>query len=107
MTPYKYKNGISNRLLVAKETFAPKRAKLPILVLNIDGVLGYFDEHKNYNCRERSIHALQSLSHNYKIVGFSSESKGLITRLGRYLSEHKIPFAFDAIYQIQRKPVQN
>ena len=58
MTPYKYKNGISNRLLVAKETFSPKRAKLPILVINIDGVIGYFDEQKNYLCRERSIQAL-------------------------------------------------
>lgn len=46
MTPYKYRNGISNRLLVAKETFAAKRAKLPILVINIDGVMGYFDEQK-------------------------------------------------------------
>ena len=41
---------------------------------------------------------LQSLSHNYKIVGFSSESKGIITRFGRYLSDYKTPFAFDAVY---------
>ena len=44
MTPYKYKSGVSSRLLVAKETFAAKRAKLPIMVINIDGVIGYFDE---------------------------------------------------------------
>ena len=78
MTPYKYKNGISNRLLVAKETFSAKRAKLPVMMLNIDGVLGHFDEQKNYISRERSLQMLQSLSHNYKIVGFSHESKGII-----------------------------
>ena len=55
MTPYKYRNGISTRLLVARETFTPKRAKLPILVINLDGVLGYFDESKQYYCKEKSI----------------------------------------------------
>lgn len=98
MTPHKYRNGISTRLLVGKETFQAKRAKLPILVINLDGVLGFFDESKNYQCKEKSITMLQSLSHNFKIVGFSSESKGLITRLGKMLSEFKTPFAFDAVY---------
>ena len=55
MTPHKYRNGISTRLLVGKETFSPKRAKLPILVVNLDGVLGYFDEAKAFNTRERSL----------------------------------------------------
>ena len=94
-------------MLVARETFSPKRAKLPILVLNLDGVLGYFDESKQYYCKEKAINMLQSLSHNFKIVGFSSESKGLITRFGKNLSEFKTPFAFDSVYQIQRKPTQN
>lgn len=107
MTPHKYRNGVSTRLLVAKETFAPKRAKLPVLVLNLDGVMGYFDEAKAYQCRERSLTMLQSLSHNFKVVAFSSEPKGLITRFGKALSEFKTPFAFDAVYQIQRKPTQN
>ena len=98
MTPHKYRNGISTRLLVARETFAAKRAKLPILVMNLDGVLGYFDEAKAYHCKEKYLSVLQSLSHNFKIVGFSSESKGLITRFGKCLSEYKSPFAFDAVY---------
>ena len=55
MTPHKYRNGISTRLLVAKETFAQKRAKLPILVINLDGVLGYFDESKHYYCKEKCL----------------------------------------------------
>ena len=58
MTPHKYRNGISTRLLVARETFSPKRAKLPILVLNLDGVLGYFDEAKQYYCKEKAIQML-------------------------------------------------
>ena len=83
MTRHKYRNGVSTRLLVAKETFQPKRAKLPIMILNLDGTLGFFDESKHYNCKEKSLQMLQSLSHNFKIIGFSSESKGLITRLGK------------------------
>jgi len=55
MTPHKYRNGISTRLLVAKETFAPKRAKLPVLILNIDGALGYFDEAKHYNLKDKCL----------------------------------------------------
>lgn len=100
MTPHKYRNGISTRLLVAKETFAPKRAKLPVLILNIDGALGFFDEAKHYNLKEKCLSMLQSLSHNFKIVAFSSESKGLLTRFGKCLTETKTPFAFDAMYQI-------
>ena len=103
MTPHKYRNGISTRLLVGKETFMPKRAKLPILILNIDGALGFFDEAKHYNLKEKSISILQSLSHNFKIVAFSSESKVLLTRFGKSLAEGKSPYAFDALYQIQRK----
>ena len=98
MTPHRYRNGISSRLLVAKETFQAKRAKLPIMMLNIDGVLGYFDETKGYVVKEKCLTMLQSLSNNFKIVGFSSESKGLITRFAKNLSEFKIPFAFDAVY---------
>ena len=55
MTRHKYGDSISNRLFVAKETFNPKRLKLPVLVLNIDGVLGYFDEAKTYIFREKSL----------------------------------------------------
>lgn len=55
MTKHRYRDNISNRLLVARETFSQKRLKLPILVLNIDGVLGYFDEAKTYIFREKSM----------------------------------------------------
>ena len=98
MTPHKYRNGVSTRLLVARETFIAKRAKLPILVINLDGVLGYFDEYKSYVVKEKCLQMMQGLSHNYKIVGFSCESKGIISRFGRNLADYKIPFAFDAVY---------
>ena len=55
MTRHKYRDNISNRLFVAKETFSAKRIKLPIIVMNLDGVLGYFDEAKTYVFRERSL----------------------------------------------------
>jgi len=107
MTPHKYRNGVSTRILVAKETFAPKRAKLPVLVFNLDGVFGYFDESKGYICREKHLQMLQSLSNNFKIVGFSNEPKGIIKRFGQNLSDLKTPFTFDSLYQLQRKPTQN
>jgi hypothetical protein len=44
MTAYKYKEGISTRLLVAKETLTNRRVNLPILIINLDGIIGYFDE---------------------------------------------------------------
>ena len=72
MTRHKYRDNISNRLHVARETFNPKRLKLPILVINLDGVLGYFDEAKTYIFRERSLHMMQSLSHNFRIIGYCS-----------------------------------
>lgn len=78
MTPRKYRDGVSSRVLVAKETFSAKRAKLPILVVNLDGVLGYWDEAKTYNMRDKSLGLLISLSHNFRIVGYSSETKTLL-----------------------------
>jgi len=45
MTARKYQEGISTRLLVARETLKSSyRAKLPIIIVNLDGVTGYFDE---------------------------------------------------------------
>ena len=47
MTARKYKEGISTRLMVARETINnTSRQKLPILIVNLDGVIGYFDEQK-------------------------------------------------------------
>ena len=100
MTRHKYRDNISNRLFVAKETFTPKRLKLPILVLNLDGVLGYFDECKTYILREKSLQLLHSLSHNYRIVAYSHEPSYILKKLIKVMSEYHRPFIFDAVYYI-------
>ena len=106
MTPRRYRDGVSTRILVAKETFGPKRVKLPVLLLNLDGGLGYWDEAKTYVFKERGLGQLISLSHNFRIVGYSAEPKSLIKRLGHTMAEYSRPFCFDAVYQIARKPHQ-
>jgi hypothetical protein len=103
MTPFLYRNGVSMRLLVSKETFMKKRSKLPILIINIDGALGYFDESKVYTFKDRSLQHLHSLSHNFRIVGFSQENKSLVRRLCKQLTEYSRPFCFDAVYLLHRK----
>jgi len=35
--------GVSKRILVAKETLTPQRAKLPVLIIDLDGTIGFFD----------------------------------------------------------------
>lgn len=62
MTPRKYKDGFSIRLFVAKETLKPSRMKLPVLLINLDGVIGYFDETKGYHYNNKSIVLLCQLS---------------------------------------------
>jgi hypothetical protein len=45
MTAFKYREGESTRILVAKEMLKNKsRNKMPILIINLDGVIGYWDE---------------------------------------------------------------
>ena len=88
------------RILVSKETFLKKRAKLPLLIMNLDGGLGHFDEAKVYTFREKSLYHLQSLSHNFRIVAYSMESKALIRRMCRQLCEYQKPFCFDAVYHL-------
>ena len=44
MTAHKYGDGESRRLLVARETLKQTRNKLPIVIITVDGVIGYWDE---------------------------------------------------------------
>lgn len=56
MTARKYVEGGSIRLMVAKETLNSKaRQKLPIIVINLNGTIGFFDEQRHYNTRLSSI----------------------------------------------------
>ena len=52
MTARKYREGLSTRLMVAKETLTSRqRQKLPILIINLNGVTGYLDESRIYHIK--------------------------------------------------------
>lgn len=73
LTSSKYREGISQRLFVAKDTFSQKRSKLPIAIISLDGVFGYFDENKAYNLKEKSLYYLLTISHSFRVVAYSQE----------------------------------
>jgi hypothetical protein len=83
MTAPKYKMGLSRRVLVAQETLVNKqRQKLPVLILNLDGVVGHWDESKTYHIRYKTLIYLTAISCNFRVVAFStSQTKGIVTRL--------------------------
>jgi hypothetical protein len=58
---------------VAKETLNKNRAIKPLLIVHIEGTLGFYDENKFFYLRERSLTLLSALSHNFRIVGVSME----------------------------------
>ena len=56
---------------------------MPVLVINIDGVLGFWDDQsKNYFVlRHKIIDSLINLSYDFRIVAVSSKKKKLICKL--------------------------
>ena len=106
MTAYKY--GDSQRLMVARETLKSKtRQKLPLIVVMLDGVAGYWDEQKVYWVKSSVIQYLVALSTNYRVVGVAiGQSKKCVKKLCSQLAEKgpdRQPFVFDAVYLL-RKP---
>lgn len=83
MAGYKYREGQSTRLMVAKETLRSKtRQKLPIIVIMIDGVIGFWDELKIFHIRSGVINQLITLSNNFRIVAVASgQTKRSVKRL--------------------------
>lgn len=80
MTNHKYKEGISKRILVAKEVY--HRTHLPVIVINLDGVIGYFDQCYNYHMKQADLIQIISLSNNFRIVAFAiNTSKNMVKRL--------------------------
>jgi hypothetical protein len=71
MTGHKYKEGLSKRILVAKEALSKTRMTLPVLILDLDGVVGYFDQAKTYLLRQSDLTQIISLSNNFRMVAFS------------------------------------
>jgi len=68
-----YRNGLSKRILVAKETLNKNRAMKPLLIVHLEGTIGFYDENKFFYLRERSLTLLSALSHNFRIVAISQE----------------------------------
>jgi hypothetical protein len=89
MTAYKYREGESTRLMVAKETLKSKqRQKLPVLMILIDGVIGFWDEQKIFNIRSGVINYLISLSTNYRVVAIAQgQTRKCVKKLCQFLSE--------------------
>jgi len=69
MTAHRYREGKSTRIMVAKETLQSSlRHKLPLILINLDGITGYFDEAKIYYLRAGVIAYLIALSVNFRVV---------------------------------------
>lgn len=65
----------SQRLFISKECATSEdRRMLPVLIINLDGVLGYWDDSKRfyYLLRPKVVDALIQLSYDFRIVAVSS-----------------------------------
>lgn len=89
MTARKYGDGMSQRILVAKETLKNQdRQKLPIIILNLDGIVGYFDEMKTFYLRQNALNQLIALSANFRILAFCiGQTKRCVRKLCQMLAE--------------------
>lgn len=47
------------------------RNQLPLIILDLDGVIGYWDENKIYHMRSSTLNYLIGLSINFRIVGIA------------------------------------
>lgn len=54
--------------------YSEDRRRLPVLMINMDGVLGYLDDTARmyYVLRPKIVESLIQLSHDFRIVAFSS-----------------------------------
>jgi hypothetical protein len=79
-TPKAFRSGPHNfvwsqRLFMSKECATSEdRRMLPVLVLNLDGVIGYWDDSKKsyYLLRPKIIESLIQLSYDFRLVVISS-----------------------------------
>ena len=102
MTASKYREGESKRIMVAKECLSFRdRFKLPMLMVNLDGIIGYFDELKMYFIKPSNITLLIALSNNFKVIAFcQGQSKNVLRKLCKLLQDKGM--VFDAVYLLRR-----
>jgi hypothetical protein len=90
---------------------------MPVLIVNLDGVMGYWNtigKHKHFVLRPKIINSLITLSYDFRLVAVSSMSQKLISRLiyglintppnNDYTEENDSKairhLFFDAVYQL-------
>ena len=83
------------------------RRMLPVLIINLDGAMGYWDEFSShyYVLRPKVVESLIQLSHDFRIVAVSSQKQNLIFRLvyglmNMTLYDSSAHLFFDAVYQL-------
>ena len=84
-----------------------QRRMLPVLIINLDGAMGYWDElgSNYYVLRPRVVESLIQLSYDFRIVAISSQKQNLIFRLiyglmNMTLYDNHAHLFFDAVYQL-------
>lgn len=74
----------SQRLFLSREcAMSEDRRMQPVLIVNMDGLLGYWDD-KNRNyfvVRPKIMESLINLSYDFRIVAVSAQKKKLICKL--------------------------
>lgn len=90
-TTNKYRKGLgedefvmSQRLAMSKELAQSEdRRMMPVLIVNLDGMLGYWDEMKrsHYVLRSKVVDSMISLSYDFRLVAISTQSQKLMFKL--------------------------
>ena len=99
---------LSQRLFLSTEVAESEdRRMLPILVINLDGAMGYWDDYNkfHYVLRPKIVDSLIQLSYDFRLIAVSSKKQKYLFRLIHGLmnvvedgtSKH---LYFDAVYQL-------
>jgi hypothetical protein len=96
----------SQRLFLSKEIATSEdRRMLPILVVNLDGVLGFWDDTKKffYLFRTRVVESLIQLSYDFRIVAISNQRQKHIYKvvyglMNLPMEDGNKTLIFDAVY---------
>ena len=75
-----------------------QRSKLPLVVIDLDGGLGFWDEHKTYHLRHNFLSILVTMAVNFRLVAvsFRPQSRKMVRKLCKRLQSRS--FVFDAVY---------
>ena len=81
------------------------RRMLPVLVVNLDGVIGYWDDYKKfyYLLRPKIVESLIQLSYDFRVVAISNQRQKHIFKVIYGLTEYpgesgSQKMIFDAVY---------